>query len=190
MAYLRTNGRFSGRVSGRWGRASVKGRYQLGGLGGIEELGLGPQIAGDPVLALIAQLNRFAGKTVAPGYGCRPRQYLAAALPMVPTLDDKTATTAVLILNDRYSCVPIDLFNKSKADWANSGLTETTVFVTKNLAEIVITIAQYGDKVGLSPAQYGITERDPKFAPNLLTTKNIVIAGGVLVLGALVMRRK
>lgn len=30
MSYLRTNGRLTGRVSGRWGSASIDGQYQLG----------------------------------------------------------------------------------------------------------------------------------------------------------------
>lgn len=191
MAYLRSNGRLSTGLSGRWGSASVDARYQLGG---IEDLGLGPQVNGDPILALIAQLNRFAGKTVAPGFRCKPTVYLHGALPMAPELSDKAASTAWLLMGQRYSCVPDDQFSQSKNAWVNSfnagSIADTKAWVQSNLNEITITIAQFGDKLGLAPAAYGITERDTKFTPSLTPTTAIFAVGAVGLGLVLALRRK
>lgn len=186
MAYLRTNGRFSGRVSGRWAGASIRGRYRLGDVD-ISELGTGSQVSGDPILALIAQVNRFAGKTIDPGFGCKVRKYLSSPLAMVPMIDDKTATTALMILYDRYNCVPVELVGP-KAKWVTDGLGNAIPFVQSNLNEITTTLAQFGDKNGLPVAAYGITTKAPMFTPSLSIP--LVVGGGVLLLAVLVASRR
>lgn len=186
MSYLRANGRMHGRVSGRWLRASVSGRYQLGD---VADMGTGVQVTGDPVLALIAQLNRFAGKTFTLGGGCGSRRLVSAAFPMVPgSLSDAAATAAVLILESRYSCVGLDLFDGQKAKWARDGLIEPISFVTGNLPEITTTIAQFGDSLGLAPAAYGITTKSPLFQKKL-KTEHIVMLGGVALAAIVLLRR-
>jgi hypothetical protein len=190
VSYVRSNGRFSGRVSGRWGGASVQGRYQLGDVAVPTNT---VQVAGDPVLALIAQLNRFAGKTFSPE-GCggtAARHYVNTAFPMVPQLTDAAATAAALIVYDRYRCAPIDQsLGETKSKWASAALSgDTTGWAMQNLAEIVPTIAQFGDSLGLPPASYGITTTDKKFAPKLDTTQ-IILLGGVAFAGILLLTRK
>ena len=160
-------------------------------VGAIAELGTSPyQIKGDPTVALIAQLNRFAKRTVSPGGGYGNRNYLPAGeLPLASSLDDKAATTAVLIVNDRYGCVAVDVFSKQKAAWALSGLANAVPFVTANLAELTTTIAQFGDSLGLSPATVGITNRDPKFTPKFPVT-TVAIVGALALAAIIVSRRK
>lgn len=185
MSYLRANGRIHGRVSGRWLRASVSGRYQLGD---VSDMGTSIQVTGDPVLALIAQLNRFAGKTLTPP-GCGARKFVSAAFPMVPgAISDAAATSAVLILESRYSCAGVDMFDPQKAAWARNGLVDPISFVSSNLSEITTTIAQFGDSLGLEPASYGITTKNPLFKKKL-KTEHVIMLGGVALAAIVLLRR-
>lgn len=185
MSYLRANGRLQGRISGRWGRAVVSGRYSLGD---IADMGSGAQINGDPVMALIAQLNRFAGKTLSPP-GCKPRRYVNAAYAMTPTLTDAQATAAAIIVHDRYACVPVE-HTSSKIKWASDGISgDSRAWALRNIHELVVTIAQFGDALGLPPAAYGITEVDKRFGKKLDLTQ-VLLLGGVAVAGLVLLRRK
>lgn len=104
------------------------------------------QIEGDPVVALVAQVNRFVGRKVQIGtgdYSCeRSKQTLLPDIldgkltkfPLVPNaLDSLNAlglfpgtnfrvtellvTAAAHIVKQRYACVDIDLYDPRKARW-------------------------------------------------------------------------
>jgi hypothetical protein len=135
-------------------------------LGAIEDVGLSPyKISGDPVTALVAQLNRFAGKTINPGGLCKAMRPVGQPFPLIAAIDTRAADAAATIVWLRYSCSPIDVSSKDKEAWALRGQTYAWVFVMNNINEITTTIAQFGDKLGLEPAKVGITERDPKMTP-------------------------
>jgi hypothetical protein len=157
-------------------------------LSGIDEIGGGSQIVGDPVIALAAQLNRFAGKNFSLGGG--QRHYVNAAFPLASgNLTDQMATAAVLIVFDRYQYAPLTTYSGSKAKWANNGLANAVPFVTANLAEIVTTIAEFGDSLGLEPAAVGITTKSDKFK-SAFPVGTVAIVGGLIVAAILVSRRK
>lgn len=185
MSYHRKGADSFGRVSG--GTAALSGYVATGA--DVADMGTGLEVSGDPVIALVAQLNRFAGKTVAPGGGCSERRYLTAALPLASSLDDKAATTALVILYDRYYCVDSGLFSKAKAMWASNGLQNPVPFVRANLAEIVPTLAQFADSLGYPPAAVGITKRAPGFAP-AFPYGTVAVVGALAVLAIVVSRRK
>lgn len=161
-------------------------------LSGTEDAGLGPSIKGDPTIALLAQLNRFAGKLLTPGDGCtRELNFLSKpTYPLVASaLDLRAATAAVVILYHRYYCSPTGFFDKGKALWANSGLLDPIRFVNANMSTIVPTIAQFGDKLGLEPAVVGITERDPRFTPSF-PIKTAALLGVFAVAAIVVTQRR
>jgi hypothetical protein len=160
-------------------------------LGAIEDTGASPyQIKGDPVTALVAQLNRFAGKSVAPGSCGAARLVADPPFPVAPVLDDRAVSSAALIVWRRYSCVSIDVWSKTKEKWAADALfgSNTRGWVMSNLAEITTTIAQFGDSLGLGPASVGITTLDPKMTPKFPTMT--VVALGLLAVGAVVVSRR
>lgn len=143
--------------------------------------GAGPVIQGDPVVALLAQLNRFAGKTLSPPGGAAPRKYVSAEFTLGATaFDTRAASSAVAILIDRYQYAPLTGYDKSKVIWATSGLDDPKTFVLANLDIIVPQIALYGDSLNLPAAPVGITTRDPKFTPSV-TPAQVVI--GALAIG-------
>jgi hypothetical protein len=162
-------------------------------LGAIEEAGASPyKISGDPVTALIAQLNRFAGRTVSPPGGvCGATKYVVASFPLGPIATPQAADAAALLVWRRYSCAPRDTRSASKEKWAADGLFggNTWAFVMNNLVEITTTIAQFGDSIGLDPATVGITERDPKMTPKF-PVMTVALLGALAAAAFVVSRRK
>lgn len=159
-------------------------------LGDITDAGASPyQIKGDPVTALIAQLNRFAGRTLSPGGKCGSRKYLSAALPLATVLSDQAATAANILMYDRLSCLTDErLIDQNQLAKVMAGTGNPIPWAMSNLQSITIQIAQLGDSLGLSPASVGITAVDPKLKPKFPMTAAIVI-GGVLLVGAIVVAR-
>lgn len=160
-------------------------------LGAIEDIGKNPYtITGDPVMALIAQLNRFAGKTVNPGAKCGSRNYLPqGALPLSTMLDDKSATTANLMMYDAINCVADErLLDFNQLSKVNAGLNAPIPWAMANLADVTTRIAQFGDSLGLSPAAVGITQVDPKVAPKF-PVMTVAIIGGLAVAAFMVSRK-
>jgi len=160
--------------------------------GAIEDIGKSPYnpIAGNPVIALLAQINRFAGKTLNIGGTCGARKLVAAAHPLVPTLSQRAAEDAALIMWQRYSCVPLDLWSAKREKWAADGffVGNAWVFVLNNVNEITITLAQLADKLGLEPASTGITARDPKMTPKFPVMTVVMLAA--LSVGAVMISRR
>ena len=166
--------------------------YHSYNIGDIADVGVSPyQVVGDPVIALIAQLNRFAGRTVNPGGKCGARNYLpGGALPLVSAINDKVASTANLMMYDRLNCISdsslLD-FRKMKA--VNDALTNPVPWLTANLADVTTQIAQYADSLGLPTASVGITTRDPKMSPSF-PTKTVMLIGALALAAFVVSRRK
>lgn len=164
---------------------------------GPEDTGLGPQVQGDPMIALLAQLNRFAGRTLNAGVNCTgckktsSRRYVAAPYPLVANAFNlAAATSAVMLLVDRYQYVPDSSFDKRLSDWAMSGYDDPMSFVLDNTATIVPMIAQFGDRLGLDPAEVGITERDPRIPKPFPTGKVVAAVGVVGAVAAFVLMKR
>ena len=179
MSYHRCNG----------GRAALCSGYVAAGA--IEEAGTGTAIVGDPIIALKAQLNRFAGKSFNPSGVKEPRRYVTMAFPLASgNLTDQQATVATIIVYDRYVSAPLEVYSAAKAAWAFRGLSgDTVAFVTANLAEITTTVAEYGDSLGLDPASVGITTRSPKFRSRF-PYGTVALVGGLVVAAILVARKR
>ena len=165
-------------------------RYNIGS---IEDTGLSPyRVAGNPVIALIAQLNRFAGRTVNPGGGCTSRDYLPRGpLPLVTALDDKAATTANLIMYDRLNCLAdVSLIDHRRLKAVREALVNAVPWAMANLATITTQIAQFADSLGLSPAAVGITKVDPKMTPKMSTTAMLLLGVAGVAAVFMIARRK
>jgi hypothetical protein len=159
--------------------------------GAIEDIGLAPyKIAGNPVLALLAQLNRFTGKTVKIGSGgpcIGARVYVPTAFPLVPVVPPRAADAAQLIVWSRYACVDPALQSLKKVAWTLH--SDSWSWTMNNLAEITTTLAQVADGLGLEPATTGITAVDPKMKPKF-PTMTVVLIGALAVAAVVVARRK
>jgi hypothetical protein len=165
-------------------------------MGAITDIGASPyKISGDPVTALVAQLNRFVGKTV--DAGCGGITPVPSAFPLVPAISNSAAQAAALILWQRYRCAPSDVWSKTKDDWASSALFSggdpvppavTWSFVMNNLTEVTTTIAQFADTQGLAPADVGITQVDPKLTPKFPVGTAVIV--GALAIGAYLLSRR
>ena len=161
----------------------------LGAISINENTGASPyKITGDPVIALIAQLNRFAGKSIQlQSENCNTtRRYLDATLPLVTKLNDKAATTANLIVYDIVSCVPdVRMIDKKLQKQVSDGLINSIAWAMSNLANITVRIAQFGDAMDLDSATVGITKRDERVTPKFPTTTAVLLAA--VALGAILM---
>lgn len=166
--------------------------YHSYNIGDVPQIGENPyKITGDPVIALIAQLNRFAGKTISPGGKCNSRDYLpAGALPLATTLNDRAATIANVIVYDSLDCIDDERLKDFRAmAKVREGLMSSVPWAMTNLSDITVRIAQFADSKGLSPADVGITEVDKKIAPKF-PTMTVALVGGLAVAAYLVSRRK
>ncbi len=149
-------------------------------------------VQGDPAAALVAQVNRFAGKSVS--LGCKARPYVPRAVPAAVLTDD-AMFSAALIVNDFYNCACTAMgascpdFGQQKARWANNGFTNYQTFVPANLNEITLALAQIADSKGYAPAAVGITAVDPKLKPT--SKAPWYVAGGLAIaaLGVVFTRR-
>lgn len=192
MSYVRANGRFRGRICSGGGGACAKGSVRFS-LGDIIPTGSGAAIDGDPTIALVAQLNRFAGKDLKAASYAAPRVYVRTAFPLVPILSDQVATAAALILVDRYAYAPIGTYSATKHKWAMDGFAGDSIgFVSKHLAEITRTIAEFGDRLDLPVASVGITGRADKFSPASILSNlgPVAVAGGLFLVVILATGRK
>ena len=142
-------------------------------------------------MALIAQLNRFAGRTVSPGGKCGTRNYLPhGAIPLSSVLDDHAATIANVIFYDTLNCVSDErLMDFKKMASVNASLTNAIPWAMANLREVTTKIAQFGDTLGLNAAAVGITTVDKSLAPKF-PTMTVVLLGGLAVVAFVVSRRK
>jgi hypothetical protein len=156
-------------------------------LGAIEDIGASPyKISGDPVTALVAQVNRFS-KGQSMGGTCPPMKAFTP-LPLVAGLSQQGATIAWALAGRRFDCAPSELRSAAKVDWVTKGSDNPWVWAMNNLNELTITLAQYGDSLGLAPASVGITQRDPKMTPKFPMVTAVLL--GALAIGAVVISRR
>lgn len=161
-------------------------------LGATDDIGLSPfKVEGNPVIALLAQLNRFAGKTVKPGNRCTgDRRYVKEPYPLVPVLNEQAAVIANMIVFDRHTCVP-GVVSDIEVRWAQKATTiGYWVWAMNDLDKITKTIAQFADSLGLEPATVGITKVDERVRPKAKIPPIVFIAGGLILAAVFVAGRK
>lgn len=181
MTYLRTNGRISGRVSGRWGRASVTGTYALG----ADEVnpgntGIVPTIKGDATTALIAQVNRFQKASGQPEF-----PLATGTIPVGP------ASAAMRILFERLMVAAVktpDAGTLAELDRVAKAQGDPVLYITPRVAEVTRQIALYGDSKGLPPAPIGITTVTNWHS--MSTTQKAMLIGGVALAAAAFLGRR
>jgi len=168
----------------------------------VMNVGVSPYtVEGDPVVALIAQLNRFAGKSVRLPSPCTSwtnpfarRKYLNAPIPLNAGYSHQMVITASMIIYDRLYC----------SDWVGGKkpVLMTSLLIARsmnqeenwlkiNLADVTVQIAQFADSLGLDPASTGITERDLRLVPSKFPTGMLLLVGALAVgAGVLAWRTK
>lgn len=150
------------------------------------------QIAGNPIVALLAQLNRFAGKKIKigteSGDACKARIFVARPYRLVPTLTDEQATIANIMMHAILTCVGTNVRDFKQAKKVSDGVLNAVGWATQNAEYLTIQFAQLGDLLGLDAATVGITRRDPRVTPKFPTTAVLVVG---LALGAMfVLKRR
>jgi len=135
------------------------------------------KLSGDPVIALIAQINRFVGVTVK-GPGCPQRIQPTRGwdqgkpFPLQPTLSQFAAEAATEIAIARFQCADqllaattesgmVSQFSQ-QAKWIAEGRAKygASMFVLNNLQWFTETIARFADFHGRPVAEVGITNVD------------------------------
>lgn len=155
--------------------------YGMGALTIDEKVGVSKYtIKGDPVIALLAQLNRFAGEQVKAGPTCDARVFVPRPFPLVRSLSFPAANQAWLLFLRILSCAEYEARNHKRVEKV-AVVDDVVSWVTSNMAEVTVTIAQLGDSLGLAPAPVGITERDERVTPKFPTTAVLLVG---LALGA------
>lgn len=149
------------------------------------------KIQGDPKIALLAQLNRFAGKEVKIS-ACPPRKYVGAKFDVNGALDHRAVTAAWLIYEARWSCAPQSLdvaLGTQQRDLLKHDYSyQLMIKVVANIEAVARTIAAVGDLAGLAPAEVGIVDIDPNLRPKGLPT-SVIVSLGVAAIGALILLR-
>lgn len=106
----------------------------------------------DPVVTLIAQVNRF-GPAAPAAYQITPK-----VLPLASGIITMDLALPAVIIFQRRAASAYQQFNDSGSAAtlarANQGFADPIGFVTANLAEVTTAVAGYGDAVGL-PAAVG-----------------------------------
>jgi hypothetical protein len=180
-------------------------RYNMGAIDVDTRAGAVPYLVeGNPVVALLAQLNRFVGKTVK-GPGCPAGQQptypydrpigssSSRSFQLLPALSEDAATAAVQTAYARYACAPTELqqgaasVTQNKIKWLIDAMGSQSQwsFVMNNLDELTTTIAQFGDRLGYPAASVGITKVDPLVAPKANPFIAVAVIG--LAIGAFFM---
>jgi hypothetical protein len=161
----------------------------------IATYGLNPYdpITGDKVVALIAQINRFAGKKVDASVldvGCPARTYLPAPLPVTNALDPWAASMAGNILRSSMVCTGnAQLTDYGAVKRLDDGMYSPVKWVMADLESIIVRIATFGDTLGLEPASVGITKRNPNIKPPPAFPTGMVLFGLLIISAAVVTWR-
>lgn len=179
--------------------ASVSGcacRSKATGLSGVmEALGaildptqikaIGAPSGVDPVVYLRAQLNRYTAQAGAP----IAFQYATTQLPLTSSLDGDVAARALWILNMRAgyaSTMTADPATAALLQTYGSAWSNPVAYVEKNLSAVIDVVRLFGDSKGL-PKAVGVAETS---IIGDLSPQKIAIAGGLAVVGYLVLTRK
>lgn len=147
----------------------------------FSKMGVAPKLSGDPVAALVAQLNRFRKRDRRP------------ALPITVILTPGIAYAALYTVRERYAAALATTGDTrinseiTRIDRAMSGdphLPDVVTAVKNDIVSIVQTLALYGDSLGLEPATIGIVSEEGSSTPVIIG----VAVGAVALLGLLVFR--
>lgn len=180
MGYLRANGRFSGRVSGRWGGAFVRGEYGVGDTAPVDigQTGLAPGVKGDMTTALIAQVNRFRKAQGSPAF-----PLATGTVPLPPAL------AALMILFERLTVASLktpDDATLKQLDEVAKAQSDPVRYITPRIDVVTRQLALYGDSKGYPPATVGVTT---SYLPKMSNTM-AAVAIGALALGAAMLLGK
>lgn len=169
MGYVRTSTGLPGRARGR-GRG-------LSGLGAdaTPPAGLTTAITGDPIAALVAQVNRFARTDIPAAYKLVDQPYPVPTDGQIPV---DLATSAVLIMQR----AALDPFMQGTGTGSvkslaidSVALADPVTYVTGNLATVIQQVGLYADSVKLPAAS------STDVASFLTSTPGMVLGGLVLL---------
>lgn len=161
--------------------------HVMGALNVSDKLGVTKyDIQGDPVIALLAQLNRFAGRSVKLPR-CESKVLVPRAFPLVRSLTFPAANQAHNIVYLMSWCVEPGTGDSKRTERLAS-VSDVVGWVTENIREVTVTLAQLGDSFGYAPATVGIVERDERLAPRFPTTALLLV--GVAVGAAFILKRR
>jgi hypothetical protein len=163
------------------------------------DAGLPYNVEGNPVIALIAQVNRFINYTVK-GPGCPNGSQPTlgfSKFPVQPALTPDAAYCAIMIMRARHLCSDpnlrwtgstADIGGKGSLQWLDAGSKAQGdwTFVMNNLDWFTKSIAQFADYLGRDVAAVGIKVADTRvFGKGSSTNAKAVVLGVVLVLGGI-----
>lgn len=142
--------------------------------------GLSPAILGNPIVALIGQLNRFRKAQKAPELPLWPQ-------PVTPALANEALRLLKQRLDAAYAQLPdpntLKQLNQIKALVADRLDVTRMTYVTVNLAMVTQQLALYGNMLGLPAAKVGVTKDTDPTAPKEFPWVYVAVGLGVLVLG-------
>lgn len=131
------------------------------------------KIAGDPTVALIAQINRWKKRAGLPEY------------PLTPTLSLEVAKDALVLMQARLALAlttSADLSLTIEMAEIHRAYDNPVPYVNARLSTITQTLARYGDSLGLPQATVGIVQKSPGIATWKLV---LAIGGGLLAIGSI-----
>lgn len=153
--------------------------YGMGALEVSDQIGVAKyKVTGDPVIALLAQLNRFANKSVQAGPACGSRFYVPKVFPLTRMLPFAAANQAHLIIAEMATCAPIGT-RDAKLVHRLAAVDNVVGWVTENINDVTIKLAQLGDSLGLAAAVAGITKVDESLTPKFPTGLFVLVGVGL-----------
>lgn len=121
----------------------------------VAKVGVSPAIAGSPVAAFYAQLNRYRKHSSQTPFDLA-----------TPTVTPEAAMTAILLLQARLASGLIQIPDQAtfavEMKKLDDALKAPVNYVTSNLSVVTQTLAVYGDMLGLPVAKVGITSNSAK----------------------------
>ncbi len=117
--------------------------------------GVSPTIAGSPLVAFYAQLNRYRAHSQQPLFDLA-----------TPTVTPEAAVTAILLLQARLLSgliqIPDQAAVQREIALLDAGLKNPVGYVQPQITQVTQTLAVYGDMIGLPVASVGITTNSVK----------------------------
>lgn len=139
----------------------------------------GMVIWGDPVIALAAQVNRLTeSQLYSPAPGQLSRDLASSAIMLMQTIAIAAALT--------------DPGATDEVNALTQAMKDPVPYVAPRVPQITRALAIYGDRLGRSPAQVGITKRDPRFSHKWDTWMwlSVVGAASITAIGAMVAAKR
>lgn len=147
----------------------------------FQKMSVAPGIKGDPIVALVAQLNRFRALDHQPA--------LPLNTELTPTIAREALTRARQRFESALKATGDTRINSeiTRIDRAMSGdphMPDVVTAVKNDIVSIVQTLALYGDSLGLEPATIGIVSEEGSSTPVIIG----IAVGAVALLGLLVFQ--